>query len=248
MGLERTLDEAKTKVEIREYVASNRARENERTKYSKTDSVETMADSDDNWPIIGSRVERLTLFSDAIFAFAMTLLAVDIRVPEIPQALVSSQLTAELVNASSKIIGYGLSFFILASYWVFYHRIFAFIKRYDQPLVWLNILFLFFVALVPFPSDLIGRFFSQEVSIIIYSVVMALTGSMMVLIWRHASNRNLLLGEGVSKHTIRHITIRTYTAPLLFFVSIPASFVLVQFTPAIWLLSWPLGWLIEHYI
>jgi uncharacterized membrane protein len=115
-----------------------------------------MTDQIEEWPNAGSRVERLTLFSDAIFAFAMTLLAVNIRVPEIAQDLVTSQLNVELVNLSPKFIGYVLSFVISASYWVFYHRIFANVKRYDRSLIWLNILFLFFVVLIPFPSDLIG--------------------------------------------------------------------------------------------
>jgi hypothetical protein len=97
-----------------------------------------MTNQNEEWPKAGSRVERLTLFSDAIFAFAMTLLAVNIRVPEIAQDLVGSQLNVELANLAPKFIGYGLSFFISASYWVFYHRIFAYIKRYDLTLIWLD--------------------------------------------------------------------------------------------------------------
>jgi hypothetical protein len=69
-----------------------------------------MSQEEEEWPKAGSRVERLTLFSDAIFAFAMTLLAVDIRVPEIPQSLVNSELNAELANLAPKFIGFGLSF------------------------------------------------------------------------------------------------------------------------------------------
>jgi len=94
-----------------------------------------MTNQNEEWPKAGSRVERLTLFSDAIFAFAMTLLAVNIRVPEIAQDLVGSQLNVELANLAPKFIGFGLSFFISASYWIFYHRIFAYIKRYDQTLI-----------------------------------------------------------------------------------------------------------------
>jgi hypothetical protein len=75
-----------------------------------------MTAQDEEWPNIGSRVERLTLFSDAIFAFAMTLLAVNIRVPEIAQDLVGSQLNVELANLLPKFIGYALSFLISANY------------------------------------------------------------------------------------------------------------------------------------
>jgi uncharacterized membrane protein len=206
-----------------------------------------MTDSVEDWPNAGSRVERLTLFSDAIFAFAMTLLAVDIRVPEIAQNLVSSQLNVELANLTPKLIGYGLSFFISASYWVFYHRIFVNIKRYDRTLVWLNIAFLFFIVLIPFPSDLIGRFLSQEVSIIIYSIMMAATGFVASLIWLYASSHHRLIDENLSNVATKRMSVRTCIAPVVFLVSIPASFVLGVFTPVLWILVWPLGSLIVRY-
>jgi uncharacterized membrane protein len=206
-----------------------------------------MTSQEEEWPKAGSRIERLTLFSDAIFAFAMTLLAVNIKVPEIAQDLVGSQLNVELANLAPKFIGYGLSFFISASYWIFYHRIFVNIKRYDRVLVWLNIAFLFFVVLIPFPSDLIGRFISQEVSLIVYSTMMAATGFAASLIWLYASNHHRLIDENLSNIAIRRMSIRTIIAPIVFLVSIPASFVLGVFTPVLWVSVWPLGSLITHY-
>ena len=206
-----------------------------------------MTNQNEEWPKAGSRVERLTLFSDAIFAFAMTLLAVNIRVPEIAQDLVGSQLNVELANLAPKFIGFGLSFFISASYWIFYHRIFAYIKRYDQTLIWLNIFFLFFVVLIPFPSDLIGRFLSQQISLVIYSTMMAATGFVSSLIWLYASSHHRLIDETLSNLVIKRMSIRTYVAPTVFLVSIPASFALGVFTPVLWISVWPLGSLITRY-
>jgi uncharacterized membrane protein len=206
-----------------------------------------VANQIEEWPKAGSRVERLTLFSDAIFAFAMTLLAVNIRVPEIAQDLISSQLSVELASLTPKFIGYGLSFFISASFWVFYHRIFTNIKRYDLRLIWLNILFLFFVVLIPFPSDLIGRFLSQEITLVIYSTLMAATGFTLSLIWLYASSRHRLLDESLSNRAIKRMTIRTFVTPIVFLVSIPASSALGVFTPILWVSVWPLGSLITRY-
>jgi uncharacterized membrane protein len=200
-----------------------------------------MISHDEEWPSAGSRVERLTLFSDAIFAFAMTLLAVSIRVPEIAQAVVGSQLNVQLANLAPKFIGYGLSFFISASFWVFYHRIFANIKHYDRTLVWLNLCFLFSIVLIPFPSDLIGRYLSQEISIVIYAAMMAATGLMLCLIWSHASSNHRLIDENLSNFRTRRLSIRTYIAPIVFLVSIPVSVILGEFTPVLWVSVWPLG-------
>lgn len=205
-----------------------------------------MTDQEEEWPKSGSRVERLTLFSDAIFAFAMTLLAVNIRVPEIAQDLVSSQLNVELANLTPKFIGYGLSFFISASFWIFYHRIFANIKHYDRTLVSLNLIFLFFIVLIPFPSDLIGRYLSQKVPIIIYATMMAATGFALSLIWSYASSNHRLIDKGLSNRRIKRLSLRTYVTPFVFLVSIPASFALGEFTPVLWLFVYPLGWLTDR--
>ena len=205
-----------------------------------------MTNQVEEWPKAGSRVERLTLFSDAIFAFAMTLLAVNIRVPEIAQDLVGSQLNVELANLTPKFIGYGLSFFISASFWIFYHRIFSNIKRYDRTLIWLNLCFLFFIVLIPFPSDLIGRYLSREISIVIYATMMATTGFVLSLIWSYASSNHRLIDEGLSNLRIRRLSTRTYITPIVFLVSIPASFALGEFTPVLWLFVWPLSLLIDR--
>ncbi len=206
-----------------------------------------MTKQNEEWPKAGSHVERLTLFSDAIFAFAMTLLAVSIRVPEIAQDLASSQLNIELANLTPKFIGYGLSFFISASYWVFYHRIFANIKRYDLTLIWLNIAFLFFVVLIPFPSDLIGRFLTLQISVVVYSAMMAATGFVLSLIWLYASRNHRLLDDSLSSAAIRRLSVRTLTMPVVFVVSIPASFVLGEYTPVLWILVVVLGRLLDRY-
>ncbi len=206
-----------------------------------------MTNQAEEWPNAGSRVERLTLFSDAIFAFAMTLLAVNIRVPEIAQDLVSSQLNVELANLTSRFIGYALSFFISASYWVFYHRIFANIKRYNLTLIWMNIVFLFFIVLIPFPSDLIGRFLSQQVSVVIYSTMMAATGFALSLIWLYASGHHRLIDGGLSPPVIRRLSVRALTMPFVFVVSIPASFVLGEFTPILWISAVVLARVLDRY-
>jgi len=206
-----------------------------------------LTSQNEEWPNTGSHVERLTLFSDAIFAFAMTLLAVNIRVPEIAQDLLSSQLNVELANLAPKFIGYGLSFLISASYWVFYHRIFAHIRRYDLTLIWLNIVFLFFVVLIPFPSDLIGRFVQQQVSVVIYSAMMAATGFALGLIWLYASRHGRLIDESLSPAAINRLSVRTLTMPCVFVVSIPASFVLGEFTPVLWISVVVLARVINRY-
>ena len=92
-------------------------------------------------------MHRIVNFSDAVFAIAITLLIPDIRVPEIPEDLVAEELPAQLLALWPKYFGYVLGFVVINSFWNIHHSIFSAIRGYDRGLIWLNSLFLMFVAL-----------------------------------------------------------------------------------------------------
>jgi uncharacterized membrane protein len=82
--------------------------------------------------------ERIVLFSDAVFAIAITLLALEVRVPEVD----ADALPQALLGLLPEIGVYALSFLIVGLYRVSHHHIFRYIVRYDYTLIWLNIFFL----------------------------------------------------------------------------------------------------------
>src|SRR4051794_16269100 len=89
------------------------------------------------------QLERMILFSDAVFAIAITLLALEIKVPEIDKHIVSDALLADKLNELiPKFIGFFVSFFVIGIYWVAHHRMFGFVVNYNQRLLWLNLFFL----------------------------------------------------------------------------------------------------------
>jgi hypothetical protein len=92
-------------------------------------------------------MDRIVNFSDAVFAIAITLLIPDIRVPEIPDDLVAEKLPAQLLALWPKYFGYVLGFVVIISFWNIHHSILSAIRGYDRGLIWLNSLFLMFVAL-----------------------------------------------------------------------------------------------------
>ena len=92
-------------------------------------------------------MDRIVNFSDAVFAIAITLLIPDIRVPEIPDDLVAEELPDQLLALWPKYFGYVLGFVVIISFWNIHHSIFSTIRGYDRGLIWLNSLFLMFVAL-----------------------------------------------------------------------------------------------------
>ena len=98
--------------------------------------------------------DRVLFFSDAIFAIAITLLAVDIRVPDLPASLIHS--SQQLRNAEPRIFGFVLSFLVIGLFWIGHHSIFRHIIALDRLLILINLLFLGTIAFLPYPTALLG--------------------------------------------------------------------------------------------
>jgi uncharacterized membrane protein len=112
-----------------------------------------------------NRIEALT---DGVFAVAMTLLVLDIKVPELEPPSATAELPLKLLALWPKFLSYLISFVILGVYWVGHHIQLSFIRRADRPLLWINVLFLLWVALVPFSTALLGEYAKTRIAIAVY--------------------------------------------------------------------------------
>jgi TMEM175 potassium channel family protein len=109
---------------------------------------------------------RLEAFSDGVFAIVITLLILDIRIPVVSAA----DLGAALVNILPQLLTYVLSFFIVGLYWHLHHQVAAEIKMIDGAFIWLNLVWLLFVSMLPFPTALLGRYPLQPIPLTIYGI------------------------------------------------------------------------------
>lgn len=108
---------------------------------------------------------RLEAFSDGVFAIVITLLILNVRLPEVEYAHLQEGLIALL-----PVIGvYVLSFLVIGMHWVFHHYSFLFIKEVDGVILWLNIIFLLMMSFLPFPTMLLGKYPYQSLPLIIYT-------------------------------------------------------------------------------
>lgn len=130
-----------------------------------------MADPDDFLVESGSEIERTVFFSDAVFAIAITLLALEIRIPELRHPT-PQRLSEVLVRLLPQFWSFAISFWIVGTLWVTHHRIFHYIRGYDRRLLLINLLFLMWVALMPFSGSLLGEYGEYQISVIIYSAHM----------------------------------------------------------------------------
>jgi uncharacterized membrane protein len=191
------------------------------------------------WSSKGITKDRLTFFSDAVFAIAITLLALDIRIVDISRELVSSQLTSRLIELIPNIVGYIISFWIIANFWIKYHWIMSLIKECDRIIILMNLVFLMFIAILPFPTSLLGKYPDQQLVIIFYSVIIFFTGSIPALLWVYASKGHKFIEKTLTKRFINQVNISSLLAPAIFLIAIPFSHISPYLSMFVWSLALP---------
>ena len=142
-----------------------------------------------------SETGRVEAFSDGVFAIAITLLVLELKVPEHEGSLWS-----KLLDEWPSFAGYVVSFFIIGIMWVNHHSMFRQFVRSDRPLLFYNLLLLLWTALIPFPTALISQYlgdggFDAKVAEAVYSANLTLAAIAFSLIWAHAVRHGRLIGQ-----------------------------------------------------
>ena len=188
-------------------------------------------------------------FSDAVIAIAITLLALELEVPQIPENLAAAQLPSALLELWPKLFSFVLSFWIIGFYWLAHHRIFNHLTAYDRGMLLINLLFLMWIVLMPFSSSLIGEYEKQQLPVIIYAIHNILTSLTLTWLWRHAFNEGRLVETNLDSRLVRVANIRALLIPSVFLLSIGLSFISVDVARLTWLLVPVLtGPLLKRYV
>lgn len=170
-------------------------------------------------------LDRLIFFSDGVFAIAITLLVLNVALPVLQPGSVSTDLPSALLATVPRLFAYALSFLVIGAYWMAHQRTFHYIERYDRRLAWLNLFFLLFVALVPFPTGVLSEYGDQLVAVILYAATLAITGLLLSVLWLYASHNHRLVAKMLSAQHIHATTLRNAVAPVVFLASIGIAFV-----------------------
>lgn len=176
-------------------------------------------------------LDRIIFFSDAVFAIAITLLSLDLRLP--PNAE-QTNISHDLVHLIPQYQNYATSFFVIGLYWISHHHYFRFIRRYDYTFVAINISLLMCIASLPFATSVLDGFGDQRSGVAFYALCMAATGVMKTLLWHYAACNFRLIHHRLAPQRIRRLTRRAMIPPLVFSISI----VIAAFSPTLAKLSW----------
>ena len=125
------------------------------------------------------RLERLIFLSDGVYAIALTLLAVELVLPESAVDLQGPDLLESLLDSWPKVLAFLTSFTVIANFWVGHNVLFQHVRRFDGGLMWLALLQLLCVAFIPFPTSVIGSHISDPVAQQFYFTTLLVTGLVM---------------------------------------------------------------------
>lgn len=141
---------------------------------------------------------RLEAFSDGVFAIAITLLILNVRVPN-KENISNTQLNHILKGSAPQLLSFVFSFLVIGVFWVAHNRIFSFAKVVDQPLLWLNIVYLMFIAFVPFPASILADNFFLPSTILLYTGTLFVIGLMHFIILEYIIRNKDLKHEALTK-------------------------------------------------
>jgi len=157
-----------------------------------------------------SGTERLVGFSDGVIAVAITLLVLDIRLPELPAQADGAAVAAALLSIAPKFSAYALSFLVVGGFWYIHHLRFRYIYRCDATLIWLNLLFLMVIGIVPFASAVLSGH-GNSAGYALYDGTMAVAAVLSAALWGYAIAGDRLVRPGLDLRIRR----QSLVSPLL---------------------------------
>jgi uncharacterized membrane protein len=180
----------------------------------------------------GLSIERIVFFSDAVIAIAITLLAIDLKLPEGGEQ--TGQPLAPLLSAlAPRYLAFVISFAVIAVYWIAHHRMFRFITAFNGVLLFLNMLFLFFVVQLPFLASVLGTHGNLSSATALYALGLAAMGFSSAALWMYAVRKGLARPD-LPRGLATYMALRALIVSIIFLASIPIAL----FSPAVAQLSW----------
>lgn len=173
------------------------------------------------------QLDRMIMFTDAVFAIAITLLVIDIHVPKIAENGTEKDFLNGLLDLVPKFMGLFISFFMIALYWYVHHNVFGWVINYTPKLIWLNSAFLFSIVLMPFSTAVYSEYsttdnYAKMLSpYAVYVFNICFTGIMNFVLLQYIFNpKNGICDQFPSKESIIYAKRRALSIPSVFLFSL----------------------------
>jgi uncharacterized membrane protein len=179
----------------------------------------------------GNEIEfgRIVAFSDGVFSIAITLLVLNLG---IEKGLSGGEIDDALWGLRENLLAFAISFAVIGRFWVVHHRFFGEVDAFDGRLIGLNLLYLAWIVLIPFSSEVLGEYGGRTEGVVVYSVNLAVVVLVGLLMGADARRRGL---TAIDDRTHRETQIRSAYIAAVFLLSIPLAFLAPGFAPYLWL-------------
>lgn len=194
----------------------------------------------------GLEFDRVANFSDAVFAIALTLIAVGLKPPALAVEDDPSELAHALGEMSGELIIFFVAFAVMGSYWLAHHRFLASLRGVDSSFVFWTLPYLAWVAFLPFPAALMGPYFGNPVAVSVFAVTMAVVSLIeTVLLWRaHVGD---LFTVPPTPSGFRWSVAGSLSPVVVFLVSIPLMWVSTTVGVVFWAANAPIGLFLSRF-
>jgi uncharacterized membrane protein len=197
--------------------------------------------------IANRSVERIGALSDGLFAIAMTLIVLEIRVPPLDAHATDGQLAAALGDLAPRFVTYLLSFLTLGIFWNGQQTQLSYVERGNRDLAWLELLFLAIIALFPFTTSLLADHIDLRLALALYWLNIFLAGAALYAIWEYVE-RSGLTREGTAPAVGAAIRRRIGIAQLLYFVGLVIALLIGTYPAIAWIVLVQLNYAIAPRI
>lgn len=172
---------------------------------------------------------RIVAFSDGVFSIAITLLVLNLG---IDKGLTDGQIDDALWDQREMFFAYAISFAVIGRFWLVHHRFFAEVNAFDGRLIGLNLVYLGWIVLIPFSSEVLGEYGGKTTAVVVYSVNLAVVVLLGLAMGADARRRGLMK---IDDRTHRENQIRATYIAGIFLLSIPIALVAPNLAPWLWL-------------
>ena len=189
---------------------------------------------------------RIEAFSDGVFAIVLTLLVLDLRVPKLADGYTERDLFNALVDLGPRLVGFFVSFLVIAIFWVNHHQLFHSLARASRALLWHNNHLLFWMCVIPFPTAFLGEYHDRVVPVMLYGFVLFMGGVAFNLVLRHAVRAGLF-DPTHSSESLRKAVRRGVIGPIVYAAAVLLALVSV-YIPLVLFIVVPLLYFIPQKI
>ena len=169
-----------------------------------------------------SRVENL---ADGVFSIVMTLLVLDLKVPELADSFATNEnLWSSVIALSPRYISYLIGFFTIGIYWVGHHYIFHFVRRMDRNALWLNILFMCCLSFLPFATAVMGRYPGKQAAVQLYGLALLINSAALLAIFFYAMHGRRLVDPNITDGQVREGALRILFMPFTSLIGIAVAY------------------------